>query len=90
MRKLFWDVRDGDTFHVVNTSIAATKMPLPFLAEVISKGLPLGLKWWDVIQVVVGVGLIVLIKMYSGGRANRSERTMHSKVIMITVSAAYG
>lgn len=61
-------------------------MPLPFLADVVVKGLPLGLKWWDVTRVIAGIGLIVLIKLYSAGRANRSERTMHSKVIMITVS----
>jgi NAD(P)-dependent dehydrogenase (short-subunit alcohol dehydrogenase family) len=61
-------------------------MPLPFLAEVAFKGLPYGIDGWKVFQVLAVLGLLVLVKWYTRGAVNTSERQMHSKVVMITVS----
>lgn len=60
-------------------------MPIPFLRNVMAEGLP---EWMPdprlIIAVVAVVGALYLIKTYSGGTTNTSERDMHGRVIMIT------
>ncbi|KAI1853327.1 hypothetical protein JX266_002033 [Neoarthrinium moseri] len=60
-------------------------MPLPFLESVISNGLP---AWvpdpWILLSVGTVVGALYLIKIYSGGATNLSERDMHGRVVMVT------
>lgn len=75
----------GISLYLATFNNQSSTMPLPFLAEVAFKGLPFGLKYWDVARVLAGIALIILVKLYSMGGSNRSERTMYSKVVMITV-----
>ena len=63
-----------------------SKMPLPFLAEVIFNGMPFGISGYTVAKVVVLIALIAAVKWYNYGAINTAERQMHSKVVMITVS----
>ncbi|KAI0546088.1 short chain dehydrogenase/ reductase [Xylaria curta] len=64
-------------------------MPLPFLYETITQGAP---EWvpiwardpWAWIKVAAVVVFLYLIKIYSSGATNRSEKSMHGRVIMIT------
>jgi hypothetical protein len=61
-------------------------MPIPFVAKVVEDGID-SFPWlWVVIKIVPWVALIYTLKRYFGGASNRSERVMHSKVVMITVS----
>jgi len=69
------------------TSHIEDRMPLPFLAEVLFKGMPFGIDGYNVLKVIVLVCLISLVKWYNNGAVNAAERQMHSKVVMITVCA---
>lgn len=61
-------------------------MPINILASAFNEGLdsiPLG---WTVVKVAPVLALLYLLKWYFNGSVNRSERNMHSKVVMVTVS----
>ena len=60
-------------------------MPVNILAQVFDQGLssiPLG---WTVVKVAPFFALLYLLKWYFNGAVNKSERNMHSKVVMVTV-----
>lgn len=60
-------------------------MPIPLVAEILDGGLfkiPYAL---TVLKTLPCLALTYLLKTYFGGASNRSERVMHSKVIMMTV-----
>ena len=59
-------------------------MPIHIAAEALSKGFPNLPNWWRVLQGVAAIAAIALLKWYSTGRSNTSERNMHGKVVMIT------
>jgi hypothetical protein len=61
-------------------------MPIPLLAEVVFKGIPGGISYWAALKFVAVIAVLAAIKWYCNGASNTSERQMHSKVIMITVS----
>ena len=61
--------------HMLASAVFEGASLLPFLVPLL-KSLPLLLLVW-------------LLKMYFGGASNTSERLMHSKVVMITVTDAY-
>ncbi|KAF2731161.1 NAD(P)-binding protein [Polyplosphaeria fusca] len=59
-------------------------MPLPILAEVIYGGvsaIPFG---WQAVKIIPGLAVLYLLKWFFAGATNASERTMHSKVVLIT------
>ncbi|KAI9836571.1 MAG: hypothetical protein M1819_001203 [Sarea resinae] len=59
-------------------------MPLPLLADAIFNGpssIPYG---YAILKAIPCLFLIYVLKVYFGGATNRSERVMHSKVVMIT------
>jgi hypothetical protein len=61
-------------------------MPVDILAHAASEGLssiPLG---WTVVKVAPVFALLYLLKWFFNGPVNKSERNLHSKVIMVTVS----
>lgn len=61
-------------------------MPVHILAKGWSEGIssiPLG---WTVVKVAPCLAVLYLLKWYFNGAVNTSERNMHSKVIMMTVS----
>jgi hypothetical protein len=61
-------------------------MPINILAQAVSEGLssiPLG---WTVVRVAPVFALLYLLKWYFNGAINGSERDMHSKVVIVTVS----
>jgi hypothetical protein len=63
-------------------------MPVNILATVFSEGLgaiPLG---WTIVKVVPFLAVLYLLKWYFNGATNGSERNMHSKVVIVTVSRA--
>ncbi|KAF2431073.1 oxidoreductase-like protein [Tothia fuscella] len=59
-------------------------MPLPIIAEGFAKGLSAIPYAYTVLKFAPWLLLIYALKMYFGGKSNRSERVMHSKVVMIT------
>ncbi|KAI9822809.1 MAG: hypothetical protein M1826_000388 [Phylliscum demangeonii] len=59
-------------------------MPLPIIAEVIFHGLSAVPFARPALKTVPWLLLIYLLKRYFGGATNRSERLMHSKVVMMT------
>jgi hypothetical protein len=64
-------------------------MPVNILAQVFDQGLssiPLG---WTVVKVAPFFALLYLLKWFFNGAVNKSERNMHSKVVMVTVSLVY-
>lgn len=61
-------------------------MPINILASAFNEGLdsiPLG---WTVVKIAPVFAVLYLLKWYFNGVVNRSERNMHSKVVMVTVS----
>jgi NAD(P)-dependent dehydrogenase (short-subunit alcohol dehydrogenase family) len=59
-------------------------MPIPFITAAAWKGLPGLPDGWTVLKGVIALTIIGLLKWYSMGASNTSERQMHGKVIMIT------
>jgi len=59
-------------------------MPLPFIADAVWKGIPGIPDGWTILKVAVAVVIVGLLKWYSMGASNTSERQMHGKVVMIT------
>lgn len=63
-------------------------MPVNILAQVFAEGLgsiPYG---WEIAKATSVFAVLYLLKWYFNGAVNGSERNMHSKVIMVTVSLA--
>lgn len=64
-------------------------MPVPLINYVLSEGvaqeaiLPYV---WPALKVASGFGALYAVKWYCRGAVNTSERNMHGKVVMITVS----
>jgi hypothetical protein len=61
-------------------------MPLPLLAEGLWRGLSSIPYGYTVLKIVSWVLIVSLLKHYFGGARNSSERVMHGKVVMVTVS----
>jgi hypothetical protein len=62
-------------------------MPIPIIAEALRQGSE-SLKYVvPILKVVPWIALVVVLKYYFGGARNRSERAMHGKVVMLTVSS---
>ncbi len=61
-------------------------MPIPLLASGLWSGVSTIPYAYTVIKVALWVLIISLLKYYFGGARNSSERVMHSKVVMVTVS----
>ncbi|KAH8808769.1 hypothetical protein F5884DRAFT_793261 [Xylogone sp. PMI_703] len=62
-------------------------MPIPFMAEIFFKmleHLPSSLGSLPIFKIIGALAVVALIKFLCMGATNRSERKMHSKVIMIT------
>ncbi|TVY83799.1 putative oxidoreductase [Lachnellula suecica] len=59
-------------------------MPVHFLADYFWTGIPYLPGPLTVLKIVAVVGVIGLVRWYFAGAANRSERQMHGKVVMIT------
>ncbi|KAF2833253.1 NAD(P)-binding protein [Ophiobolus disseminans] len=63
-------------------------MPVNILAQVFDQGLssiPLG---WTAVKVAPFFALLYLLKWFFNGAVNKSERNMHSKVVMVTGGTA--
>ena len=61
-------------------------MPVHFIVKGVSEGFPSIPYLYPVLKVVPWLILLAALKVYFGGASNKSERLMHSKVVMITVS----
>ncbi|KAI9815372.1 MAG: hypothetical protein M1832_005511 [Thelocarpon impressellum] len=59
-------------------------MPVPILAEVAFGGLSRVPYIYPILKTAPWLVLLYFLKIYFGGARNRSERLMHSKVVMIT------
>ncbi|KAF4629952.1 hypothetical protein G7Y89_g8189 [Cudoniella acicularis] len=59
-------------------------MPLPFIADVIWKGVPGIPSVWTLLKGVLAVAVLGLLKWYFMGTSNASERKMHGKVVIMT------
>jgi hypothetical protein len=69
-------------------TLAQRKMPVNILATASSEGLGAIPYGWTIVKVAPVLALLYLLKWYFNGATNRSERNMHSKVVMVTVSRA--
>jgi len=63
-------------------------MPIPLAAEILDGGLAKIPYAYTVLKSTPWLILIYLLKLYFGGKSNRSERVLHSKVIVMTVCAS--
>ena len=61
-------------------------MPIPLFADVVFKGVDAVPFAVPILKALPWVVLTWVLKWYFGGASNTSERLMHSKVVMITVS----
>ncbi|KAG0653058.1 putative oxidoreductase [Hyphodiscus hymeniophilus] len=59
-------------------------MPIHIAAEAFYNGFPNLPSWWTMLQVATVFAVVALLKWYSTGASNSSERNMHGKVVMIT------
>jgi DMSO/TMAO reductase YedYZ heme-binding membrane subunit len=64
-------------------------MPVPLLAEGFNRGLS-GIPYaWTILKSLPYLFILYLLKLYFSGAKNTSERVLHGKVVMITVSLAF-
>lgn len=63
-------------------------MPIPLLAEGFDRGLSNIPYIWTIARGLPFLGLIALVKSYFAGAKCQTERVMHGKVVMVTVSCA--
>lgn len=68
------------------SSPSLKKMPIPLLAESFWKGLSSIPYGYTIVKAVSWLLVISGLKYFFGGSRNVSERVMHSKVVMVTVS----
>ena len=59
-------------------------MVLPFFRAAIFEGIPGLPSFFTIAKVVIILGIIVLVKLYSRGARNTSERKLHGKVVLLT------
>jgi hypothetical protein len=69
--------------HVIVAHRAA--MPLHIAAQGLFSGISSIPYAWTVLKIAPWLVLLYVLKRYFNGATNTSERTMHSKVIMMTV-----
>lgn len=62
-------------------------MPIPVFTSAIFEGLSSIPNAAAVLKLLPWVALLYFLKMYFQGASNRSERKMHSKVVMVTVGS---
>ena len=63
-------------------------MPIPYLGYVLREGIHVVPFLPQILKTAAWIAVIALLKLYFVGPKNKSERVMHSKVIMITVRFA--
>lgn len=64
-------------------------MPVPLLGEMFFGGLDAIPYTRTVLKVIPWIILAYLIKRWSSGAVNGSERNMHGKVVLMTVSCSH-
>lgn len=64
-------------------------MPIPILVQAATEGLSSIPHVYTVLKILPWVLLVLGLKYFFGGARNRSERLMHSKVIMVTVCTIF-
>jgi hypothetical protein len=64
-------------------------MPIGILHQGFTEGLESIPYGWPIVKVASVFGVLYLLKWFFNGATNYSERNMHSKVIMVTVSSGY-
>jgi len=62
-----------------------TTMPVNILAHVFEQGIDSIPYVWTILKVAPFIAVLYLLKWYSNGAVNTSERNMHSKVVIVTV-----
>ena len=62
-------------------------MPIPVISYIFSEGIGRIPYLWTTLKLLPCLAVIYVLKIYSGGARNTSERVMHSKIVMITVPA---
>lgn len=64
-------------------------MPIPFLGHIYLEGVSSVPYIYPILKTGACLSTVALLKRYFGGARNKSERLMHSKVIMVTVRLPY-
>lgn len=60
-------------------------MPVYIVAQALFDGIGSIPYAWTILKAIPCLFLLLVLKGYFGGATNKSERKMHSKVVMITV-----
>lgn len=63
-------------------------MVVPLIAQGFWGGLSTIPYAYTVLKTIPWIALVILLKVYFEGSKNRSERVMHGKVVIVTVSDA--
>ena len=61
-------------------------MPVNILAQALDQGIDSIPYGWTILKAVSVIAVLYVLKWYFNGANNSSERNMHSKVVMVTVS----
>ena len=61
-------------------------MPVNILAQALDQGIDSIPYGWTILKAAVVIAMVYALKWYFNGASNGSERNMHSKVVMVTVS----
>lgn len=61
-------------------------MPVHILGQLWESGFSSVPYGWTLLKVLPAIAVVYLLKLYFNGAVNTSERNMHSKVVMMTVS----
>lgn len=61
-------------------------MPIPIIVQAVQEGISSVPLAWPLIRIAPWILLVTTLKYYFGGARNTSERLMHAKVVMVTVS----
>lgn len=69
-------------------TVDTTNMVVPLIAQGFWGGLSTIPYAYTVLKTIPWIALVILLKVYFEGSKNRSERVMHGKVVIVTVSDA--
>ena len=69
-------------------TVGIRNMVVPLIAQGFWGGLSTIPYAYTVLKIIPWIALVILLKVYFEGSKNRSERVMHGKVVIVTVSDA--
>jgi hypothetical protein len=81
-----WILQPSHSLLHAHIGLSIAKMPVPLAAQVLAEGLDSIPFIWPVLKSLPWIAVLVFLKLYFSGTSNASERNMHGKVVLVTVS----